>query len=549
MRRRPGKYSLVKEMTRLKSFFVAVLFIMAHSLQGAAPLHGKERLRELAVFPVLNLTLQLDFNFSGRQWRISDGRSLADEIAGMRDELKSRPDDIERILRLSYLLRQNDQTDEAKLCDQKAEELCRKRIALKPQDGLLLVELGEALGADKQAEAESVLRKSVLVSSNDWRCWSSLGCFLEAKSYQLLGPEHPAHYSSPSPETLQKMLDYRPSSDALKTSEELSREAARCLERAAALGGRDREMWLQHAGYAFIAYWRDRFYRHAHEREPMDAASLGMGAAFKSLIPDLRQASALSPRDYRLICLPAYLEWGAVMAETQAAGKTNSPAEMLPEESRRFIHEAMTRLEDLSQETDRKTAAGALECHGFLAMAMADSMPSLPDFRRAVALDPTREQSWDMFLAASPDSEMTEVCESRIKAKDSARNHLLLGKILTKHQKWDRAKEEAGIVLESEPENISARLMLAAMIIKQSTDDNSLEPARAQFELVRGLIEKMPASEEQSKRQREFVLNAILFNILSHYPENNKDGRTAIENFLQLNPDDEDAKQIRSAME
>jgi tetratricopeptide (TPR) repeat protein len=232
---------------------------MAHSLQGAAPPHGKARLRELAVFPTFKLTLGYNFDFAGREWRISDGRSLADEISGLREALQQSPDDLDRILRLAYLLERNEQTNESRLCDQKAEQLCRKRIAVRPQDGLLLVELGEALNRlDKTAEAESVLRKSTLISSNDWRSWASLGFFLESQSYQMLVPQDSHSHAGPSPDLLEAVRDYRPSLDALKTSEEHSHEAARCFGRAVALGNQQPEFWLEHAGYAFTAGWRPR---------------------------------------------------------------------------------------------------------------------------------------------------------------------------------------------------------------------------------------------------------------------------------------------------
>lgn len=238
------------------------------------------------------------------------------------------------------------------------------------------------------------------------------------------------------------------------------------------------------------------------------------------------------------------------MAEAKTAANTNSPlADILPDAIQQSIRDAMTRLENLSQAADKKAAAGALESHGFLTMTLGNIEGGLPDFRRAVALDPTREQSWDMLLGTSPDSEWATLCEARLKAKDSARNHLLFGKMLAKEQKWGLAKAQAEAALKLESDNVAARQLLAALIIRQSTDDESLEPAKTHLEAIQELLAKLPASQEKSDRFREFMLNVILVNALWSYPESISGVRTALGSFLQDFPNDEDAGKIRAALE
>jgi hypothetical protein len=100
----------------------------------------------------------------------------------------------------------------------------------------------------------------------------------------------------------------------------------------------------------------------------------------------------------------------------------------LPDTTRKFIHSAMTRLEGLSEDPDSKIAVGALENHGFLSMAFGNSPAAEADLRRAVVLDPTLESAWDFLIGALAESaawdETVAVCEARLKATDSARNHL-----------------------------------------------------------------------------------------------------------------------------
>lgn len=534
------------------ALFVVAAFFIVRPLFGDTPPKGKERLRELAVFPVFNLNFTLNFNPSPSQWRISDGSSLSEEISGLRGELKQQPNDIDRLLHLAFLLSLNTQTNEERVVYQQVEALCRKAVAAKPQDGLLLVKLGEALwGLEKVEETESVLRKSVLISSNDWQSWTILGVFLEGESCKLLVPTNsPVLHASTSLEQMKELLEYRPAAEALKKSEVLNREAARCIERATALGSQKLEFWLQRSQYATAFNLWDRIYRHAHNQEPMEATLDPIALFFKPILSDLRKAAALSSSDCRLICFAAYAELACAISDAKAIGKINSPpAEYLPDATRRSIHDAMTRLENISQSSDKKLAARALECRGILTIAMGDPKAGLPDFRRAVALDPTREESWDVFLGSSDESDRQDICESRLKARNSARNHVLLAKILEKNGKWERSKQEAEAALKLEPDNIAAHLMLVALFIRQSTDEASLDPVKEHVEASQKLWTQMPDGQEKKDRFREVMLNGLLAGMLWHYPEYVDGGKKGLQEFLRDHPDDEDAKNILAAIE
>ena len=71
--------------------------------------------------------------------------------------------------------------------------------------------------------------------------------------------------------------------------------------------------------------------------------------------------------------------------------------------------------------------------------------------------------------------ELQAMCEARLKQKDSARNHLILGKLFTKQSKWDNATTQTYAALKLEPDNINAHLMQLALLLRQSTDDQSLQ--------------------------------------------------------------------------
>jgi len=119
----------------MKRIFLAIISIATLSLHASAPPHGNDRLRELAVFPEMNLTFNFGLNFQGNKWVFSENANLPDEISRLREELKQQPDDIKQLLRLGDLLDSNGETNESQSCYQKAEKLCRNKVAVNPQDG------------------------------------------------------------------------------------------------------------------------------------------------------------------------------------------------------------------------------------------------------------------------------------------------------------------------------------------------------------------------------------------------------------------------------
>jgi hypothetical protein len=130
----------------MRTIYTAVFLCLILPAFAAAPPRGDARLRELVVFPVIDLSFNFGLNFQGNEWVVSKNVDLPSEISRLREELKQQPNDIKRLLRLGNMLDSNGQTNESQSCCQKAEQLCRNKIAVHPQDGLILTDLGEMLG-------------------------------------------------------------------------------------------------------------------------------------------------------------------------------------------------------------------------------------------------------------------------------------------------------------------------------------------------------------------------------------------------------------------
>jgi tetratricopeptide (TPR) repeat protein len=523
----------------------AIFFAVAFSANADTQPRGADRLRELVVFPEMNLNFSFGITHQENQWVISQNTDLTSAIAEQTAELKSQPDDIKQLLHLAYLLDSNGETNKSRSFYQKAEQLCRDKAAANPQDGLNLTDLGEALWElDKNDEAESCFRKATLVSSNDWKCWVSLGNFLPTKYFFSMFPTNLWGQIILGQMPSQEVLDYWPSAEALEKAQAACDEASRCFDRAMLLAPNEPEVFFQRAGFMCSSNWQNCFFRHYRDYEKISPQKLLMSFFCPETIANLDKAAELKPKDYQYIGLAAYFEYCVAVLEAN-----NFTPDTLPDKTRQSIHNAMARLESLSEDPDKKTAAGALESLGFLNMAFRNMSAATANFRQAVTLDPTRETSWDMWLgslvgSASPD-ELTAICESRLKYKDSAHNHLLLAKTLARQKKWDKATEQAEIARQQEPNNIVPPLMLAAIALKQSEQTNYMSIARANLIRASVIIQNMDKSDEKDKRSRELLLDLTILYALDGEPE---DARHLMERFLKRRPNDSTAKEILEAV-
>jgi tetratricopeptide (TPR) repeat protein len=128
-----------------KKILLAIILITANSLHAAAPPRGSDRLRELVVFPEMDVSFSFGTSSQLNGWVVNKNEDLPSEISRLREELKQQPNDIKQLLQLGYLLENNGDTNESKSCYLKAEQLCRNKAAVNPQDGLNLTDLGVAL--------------------------------------------------------------------------------------------------------------------------------------------------------------------------------------------------------------------------------------------------------------------------------------------------------------------------------------------------------------------------------------------------------------------
>jgi tetratricopeptide (TPR) repeat protein len=345
-------------------------------------------------------------------------------------------------------------------------------------------------------------------------------------------------------------LDYRPPQAALKKAEDALKETSQCFDKAIAIAPSGPEIYIQRAGFMTVSNWENRVFNYYRGEEKIDPSKWLMTQFSKETIANVKEAAELSPENFGYIGLGASFEW---MAAASQGNSTNFTRNMLPEASRQSIDNAMAQLGNLSQNQDPKIAAGALEYLGLLNVVSGNSQVAVADFRRAVALDPTREHCWDMLLGAvSQDSDFPDkavaICKSRLKYKDSAQNHLSLAKAYIYKNEWSQAANEAGIAASLDTNNIVAPLMLTAIDLKQSANPAILSKAGEEFHRAFELYMRLGSTPDSFQRWREAMLNEAIFYGLQATPEGEKTAKACLDQVLKYYPNDETAKEILEAL-
>lgn len=532
---------------------IALLLLAVVYVRGAGVKAGKERLRELVVFPTINLTST--YNARASRSELLDAYLVPGEITKLQNETKEHPDDPDRLLQLAALLDRSHESNETKACYEQVERAARKKLAVRPQDGLTLTCLGIALGnLGNDTEAESVFRKATLVSSNKWKCWEGLGTFLADKAFNGLMPKSALNSPNSSLDSLLPSIgNYQPPAELLAESAKLQGESEQCFDRAVALAPKEPDVYLGRGNIQLsfgVVEFLERYYR---DRQPPDAARIFQIYHPVVSIRDFDEAARLCPDDCRVVGLAAWYKGTIKMFELTKEHPDEPPTiNILSEETQASLHEAISRLETLGQSGNKENASGALERVGFIKiMLLHDFSGAKADLRRAVTLEPSRDKAWELLLATSvsteaPPDETVSICESLVKCKNSAENHLLLAKALSKENKFTETAAEIKKAADLEPDNVPAVLFATALAMKGNGDGGDLSLANQLLMRAQDLIQKMPRGEDQIARERELLLDGAIFDGLADKPG---DAKKCLNMVLERFPNDQAANDIMSAIQ
>ena len=277
----------------------------------------------------------------------------------------------------------------------------------------------------------------------------------------------------------------------------MRKESEDCFNRAVLLAPKEPDVYLSRANIQSSYGMMDLLARIYRDRQPLKRSDVLELYCSEASVRDLNEAARLCPDDERVVATAAWLEISrALLQSKQQDPKSDfSSLDNFPEKARNSIRAAMNHLEALSATPDKKRSAGALMNLGILEMMTGNSSGAKVDFRRAVALEPTREKAWEVLLtvlvqSSAPPEELVNTCEGLLKSKNSAKNRLLLAKALIKQNKLNEAKVQIQAAAMLEPENILPYLFAGAVSLKQSDVQANIPLATTQLTRAKDLLRK-----------------------------------------------------------
>lgn len=510
--------------------------LVAVNAWGATPETGKDALRKLVRLP--SVTFESTWTFdSERGFRVGSGEhDAAAEIAKLRQQLTHGASDADIHLRIGQLyFTLNDAASGMKACGH-AVDCYRQLLELQPGDAALLRGFGQALqGAGKTEEAESVLRKAIETAPKDWKSRVALGRLLDADAHRnIFGNSGIAQLSVAQVSIARRELA----------------EAGECFDRAVALAPKEGNAYYRRGMHRSLRAMLMKQIGMA-QGETADDLLSAEGQFSNPALADLKQASQLEPDNCGFIANAVLFEIYTVSSRDGRMNWADFSWNALPEKSQRAIRDAETRLEELGQDPDPRQASAALEMLGILqGPIFRESRGSIMNLRRAVALDPSREQAWDTLASMLAHShrydELLSSCEDRIHKEESARGHLLLAKALEKTQAWNESENEVLESLRMAPNDFAANLSEAALILRRSQDADALLDANSWLERSERLLGQAPPQMRNQHLVIELTLMRSIYYALSDQLDEARQWANAVINLDKNNPD---AQDILSAMD
>ncbi len=527
------------------------LLVVATETRAAAPAGGKAKLRDLVTLPRINLEIDCS-------WDVDEGFTFAPnppdvpaEVAALTKAMTGRPSDAERYLRLGNVYDWNHDTTNAHAAYAAALRLYRQQVELQPDDGPLLIKFADALHhADKEDEADSVLRRAVQVEPKAWRGWLARGRFFLGRAFDALSsPPTSGRDRAPGRDVVTWLLGRRPSPEQVARSQQALADAHEAMNRAVTLAPRQSEARAGRAAFYCAQGELEATFRLIRGEES-DPTTISRAAFTRAGLPDLWEAARLDRTNYVLItCAAGFEAFAEVATKFKAEPPPPKLIDTLPEASQRSIREAVAWLTDLSQSPNRRLAGGALEGLGFLqTFAFADNAGALQNARRAVAADSTLESAWDLLLALLDDpghlDELVRAGEKRVQLNGSARNHFILAKCYDRRGDLSRTEGELRQAQRLDPKDFPATLGLAAVCLK-GDDPTLLAQAEQWLDKAYRLLDPNDTSLEGRLHGIDFLLTASLYHGLTDHLDL---ARQTARQVFKIDKENEHAKEILAAL-
>ena len=529
---------------RLSRLLLAALLIGA--LHAAAPATSKERLRRLVRLPSVSVHVAAALDPT-RGFDLTWPRvEAAKEVAEVKQSLRRDAGDAARYGRLAALYSELGDAPRSQAALKRALELYRQQAAGESDNGKLMAGYGETLRLLGQYdEAQRVLRRAVKAAPKEWQCHAALGRCLASQALAALL----ADGSQPAAAPPLPLPSVKPTPVQLEKAQKLVAEAFEAHDHAVSLAPDQPEVYVGRASAQGGRGWLEAVACLAGGEE-MDLSKHLVAVFCPEALADLEQAARRKPKDARAWGTLAFCR---VLAASAAQGRPTIEQVFgqqgwtsLPDQARASVRQAVSSLEELSQSGEPTAAAAALEVLGVIQhFFLADKRAAEANLRRAVELDPSRQQAWESLVALLLDSDRTQellsLCESRLKHQDTARNRLLLAKALERLKHHDRLLAQTQAALERYPEDLNLMMARAAALMQTGNDDD-LQPASRLLAKAQRLAQKAPDREEL---ENLLFLQGLLWGMTGR----KDDARAVFNKLLELDNDNTEAQEALQALE
>lgn len=512
---------------------------------SAAPEQGAARLRSLAPMPKVSLTLQITSAEAEHPERMLGKSELERRVKALQPELREKGVPGSRWLELGQYLSCLNKSNEVKAAYEQAMKLLETQAKRSPRDARIQTDFAEALWRMGRAgEAERVLRTAAKVTPDSWLVQIKLSEFCRAQA--LIGIIYRTNQlengPNPSLSAVVDLLKAKPaSSDQWERYQTLQREGEQFLERARKLAPDEPEVLLRQA---VDGTTQSTFaWALASVREGKD---MNQRQFMSSMSADAVCAhwAALARRCPTNFAAAAYWGWlEAMPAILQAEG--DKPLDSLPSQRRRHVLEAMRLLETITEQGNPAMAAGAFETLSILRfMVTMEPAAAAAEMKRAVELDPSREQAWDgltAFAIAREDwPEVLKLCEGRLKHHDTVRSRVLLAKAYEKNGQPDKGLAAAEKAYALDKTSVHAQLAYAALLIRTSKDSAAVKRAARILAGTFDQIQKMAADSESAGLGKIYLFNVAILYALDGQKE---EARKVLKQLEQILAGDEEGKE------
>lgn len=512
--------------------------------------------------PLPGITLSVGYQATNGLIISNNEQDQAAQSAALKKSLTGGAEDAGRWQKLGLFYYQTKDKAASKQAYAKALALYLAQTQKQPNNELLLVQYGVVLNASEaSALAEPLLRRAVRLAPQDAGAWAVLGQALMNQAFPaLLTPEQKKIGVSleQSAALSEQFKNYKPSPQQVQQARQFLEEAQRCFDKAVLVQPQAPIGYVYRAGFHMYGQAMLTVLINALTKENLTlAAALQQFSEYVAhnalsvnnpgFLADVRQAASAAPNNLPAVASAAMFEMLAAafqFNEKHGVGQ-EMPWGALTPEQRQFMKQNIIRLEHIAQSKDSVAASQAANAAGLIWVAVSRNQDAERDLRLAVARDPHDQSAWDgllgVLLKDNRYAEAAALAKQRIKTLDNAHTRIVLAKIEDKLKQSAEVQAQVQAALKHEPDDFSANLAQAVLLLRRSGDPAVLLQAKQQMARVETLYQR----NQTQDNWRNYVVTASVYNALTGSETEARQGLTQV---LATDKDNKEVAQVLAAL-